>query len=108
MAGNCKQGVPIDLYLRSLISNGSLNALVTLPFLTSLSPETTESDIRGGLNESHLVLNIYRRAIFKDADMAAALSREIDEFSKELGVSKLAELYLKVLRYCLSDKQVEI
>jgi hypothetical protein len=107
MAGNWKQGFPIDLFLRSLISNGSLNALVTLPFLTSLSPETTESDIRGGLNESHLVLNIYRRAIFKDADMAA-LSREIDEFSKELGVSKLAELYLKVLRYCLSDKQVEI
>jgi GR25 family glycosyltransferase involved in LPS biosynthesis len=107
MKGNWTKGYPIDLFLRSLVAGGALNALVTLPFLTTLSPTTTDSDIRGELNAGHLVLNIYRRAAFKDADIPA-LNREIEELSKDLNVSDLAGVYLKVLRYCLSDKQVEI
>jgi hypothetical protein len=107
MRGNWKQGYPIDLYLRQLVSQGSLNAMVTIPFLTTLAPETTASDIRGELNASHLVLNIYRRAAFKDADLAS-LGREIDEFLKGVEIASFAEIYLKVLRYCLSDKHVEV
>jgi GR25 family glycosyltransferase involved in LPS biosynthesis len=107
MKGNWVKGYPIDLYLRSLVAGGALNAVITLPFLTTLSPTTAESDIRGELNASHLVLNIYRRAAFKDADIPA-LNREIEELSRGLNVSDLAGVYLNVLRYCLSDKQVEI
>jgi len=108
LSGQWKQGLPLDLYLRSLINAGSLNALVTLPFLTTLSENTAQSEIQNApLNQSHLVLNIYRRSVFKDAD-EAALNNEIDRLSNDVTVPGLTEIYLKVLRYCLSDNHVEI
>jgi GR25 family glycosyltransferase involved in LPS biosynthesis len=103
ISGKWAEGMPIDLYLRSLIWKGALNAYVTLPFLTSLSEHTTESNIQGQLNLSRLVMNIYRRAAFKDADFAA-LTEELDRLAPKQSLSDFAGLYLKILGFSLSDR----
>jgi hypothetical protein len=62
LEGRWAEGMPIDIFLRTRINQGLLNAYVTLPFATSLSRSTNESDIRGELDLSRMVLNLYRAA----------------------------------------------
>ncbi len=105
ISGQWKVGLPIDLFLRSLIQKGLLNAYVTLPFLTSLTEHTAESNIQGQLNLSHLVMNIYRRAAFKDADLQS-LREELNRLSVHRKHPDFTALYLDVLSFFLSDQQV--
>ena len=45
--GQWTRGIPIDIQVRQLIHKGQLKAHITLPFMTSISPQSIRSDIRG-------------------------------------------------------------
>jgi hypothetical protein len=99
------EGMPIDIFLRTRVKQGLLNAYVTLPFATSLSENTSESDIRGGLDHSRRVLNVYRRAWFKDAEVGL-LAEGLRGLMVTEKVSGLAECYLEMAKFVLSDQWV--
>ena len=103
--GRWTEGTPIDIFLRTEIRRGSLNAFITLPFATSLSEKTNESDIRGGLDVSRRVLNLYRAAWFKDADLDH-LARELRRLTGTVKVSGLSDCYLEACKFVLSDQWV--
>lgn len=52
ITGRWAGGVPIDLHLRRLVRERRLKAYLTVPFLTSFSPDSLASDIRGVPNRS--------------------------------------------------------
>jgi GR25 family glycosyltransferase involved in LPS biosynthesis len=106
LAGRWTEGMPIDIYLRTMIGQGSLNAYVTLPFATSLSQNTNESDIRGGLDLSRKVMNLYRASLFKDAYLDH-LANELRRLTATAKVSDLAECYLAAVKFALSDQWVQ-
>ena len=103
--GRWAEGASIDLYLRTLINRGSLNAYVTLPFATTLPDNSIESDIRGGLDPSHKMVNEYRRAWFKDADLDQS-ARELRRLTATAKISSLSECYLEAAKFILSDQWV--
>jgi GR25 family glycosyltransferase involved in LPS biosynthesis len=103
--GRWTEGMPVDIHLRNLINQGSLNAYVTLPFATSLSENADESDIRGGLDLSRKVLNLYRASLFKDADLDH-LAKELRRLTASTKVSDLAECYLEAAKFALSDQWI--
>jgi GR25 family glycosyltransferase involved in LPS biosynthesis len=105
IAGKWTEGIPIDIYLRSLIRKGALNGYVTFPFLTSLSEHTTDSNIQGPLNLSRQVMNLYRRATFKDADLKS-LGDELNQLALNPSHSDFTVLYLKILSFFLSGQHV--
>ena len=106
LEGRWTEGLPIDIFLRTLIDRGSLNAYLTLPFATSLSQNTSESDIRGGLDLSRKVMNLYRASLFKDADLDY-LAKELRRLTATAKVSNLAECYLEAAKFALSDRWVQ-
>ncbi|MGA2582811.1 MAG: glycosyltransferase family 25 protein [Tepidisphaeraceae bacterium] len=103
IAGRWTEGIAIDNFIRVLVQQGLLNAYVTLPLLTTLSTRANESEIRGDLNVSNKVMDLYRRAAFKDADLGA-LNAEMEELTRGSGVSLFANIFLKHLAFSLSDK----
>ena len=103
LAGHWTHGDPLDLFLRRLVKAGRLRAYVTVPFLTSISAASNESDIQGPLNASRRVTELYRRGFFLDAD-AKALVAEMLALTAGAQVSPLAALYLNAEMYSLSDK----
>jgi len=103
--GKWIKGMPIDLYLRASIQQGALNAYVTLPFVTSLSDQTNESDIRGGVDLSRQVLNIYRRSLFKDAN-EGQLAEEMRRLTAGAKISPFADCYVNAVKFVLSDQWV--
>ncbi|MGD0389974.1 MAG: hypothetical protein ABSC42_13580 [Tepidisphaeraceae bacterium] len=104
--GRWTEGMPIDIYLRTMIGRGSLNAYLTLPFATCLSENTIESDIRGGLDLSRKVLNLYRASLFKDADLDH-LAKELRRLTATAKVTGLAACYLEAMKFALSDQWVQ-
>ena len=105
ISGKWTEGLPIDLYIRALVHHGLLKAFVTVPFLTSLSRESLQSDIRGTVDHSRSVFEVLRRSFFVDADHAA-LSVEMEELTRSAKVSPLANLFLSAERFMLSDQWV--
>ena len=105
VTGNWRVGVPLDIFLRRLVQERHLTAYVTVPFLTSISAESDESDILGSLGASRRVSDLYRRGFFVDADRRALLEATTALTAGAL-VSPLAALYLHGVRYALSDKWV--
>jgi hypothetical protein len=82
-----------------------LNAYATLPFATSVSEKASDSDIRGNLDRSRQVLNVYRRAWFKNADFPA-LSEELRRLSADAKVTPMTDCYIQAARFVLSDQWV--
>ena len=106
MAGNWRRGLPIDLYLRSLVNEGKLNAYLTVPYMTSISTESNTSDISGSLDRSRRVCEIYRRSFFQESNLAALLS-EMQSLTAGVKVPLLASLYLHTESFMLSDQWVQ-
>ncbi len=98
-----KLGWPIDLFIRELVKRQLLKAYVTVPFQTSVSRDTLQSDIRGQLDRTRAVCTAYRRAFFQDADLQS-LDAEIQELVNGATLSPLAAIYAKALRFNLSDE----
>lgn len=105
MSNQWKFGSVLDLYIRDLVNHGLLKAYVTVPFQTSVSPSVLQSDIRGDLDCSRAVYTIYRRAFFEDADLPS-LDAELRDLTQEAMLSPLAAIYVKTLRFRLSDQWV--
>jgi hypothetical protein len=101
--GGWSNGRAIDMHMRSLIDRGKLKALTCLPFLTSTSPESYESDIRGQLDLTRRVFYIFSQALFMDADHDQLL-KELRQLTKDAKVPVLAEIYLGAVGFVLTDK----
>jgi GR25 family glycosyltransferase involved in LPS biosynthesis len=101
--GKWSQGIAIDMQHRAQINAGKIKAFTCLPFLSATSIESNDSDIRGELDVSRRVYRIYSRSLFMEADHGQ-LRRELDQLSQGAKVSPLAEIYLGVLGFSLSDK----
>jgi GR25 family glycosyltransferase involved in LPS biosynthesis len=98
-----RTGIPIDLYLRRLLRKGELRALVTVPFLSSVSDDKDQSDIRGPLDASRRVYDVFRRGFFIDADLDE-LIQEMRRLTADTIVSPLTQLYLAGYAFYRSDK----
>ena len=98
--------IPIDLYLRGLVNRKVLKAYVTMPFLTSISRDSLQSDISGAVDRSRAVHHVFRRAYFQDAELPA-LDAEMQEFTKGIALSPIEMLHLKALLFTLSDGYVD-
>jgi|EndMetStandDraft_3_1072993.scaffolds.fasta_scaffold378342_1 GR25 family glycosyltransferase involved in LPS biosynthesis len=103
LSGNWSQGLPIDLFLRSVVQKGQLKAYVTMPFITSISADSNNSDIRGGVDVSRRVCDVLRRGMFQEADMAALLE-EMKQLTTGAKVAPLVSLYLNAEMFILSDQ----
>lgn len=106
MAGRWEHGIPRDMYLRKLIRDGRLKAQVTLPFMTTYSAELgNDSDIRGSLDASHQITDIFRRSFFQEADIPA-LMQDMQQLSRSARINPHSALYLSALSFTLSDQWV--
>jgi hypothetical protein len=105
LAGGWSLGLPIDLYLRQLVHEGRLKAYVTVPFMTSVSRDSLDSDIRGSVEGSRRVCEVLRRAFFQEADWHA-LSAEMSELTQGAAIPPLAALYLQAEGFSMSDQWV--
>jgi len=105
LAGNWRRGWPIDLYLRSLVNEGKLKAYLTVPYMTSISPESNMSDISGSLDHSRRVCEIYRRAFFQEANLVSLLT-EMQLLTAQAKIPQLAGLYLHTESFMLSDQWI--
>jgi GR25 family glycosyltransferase involved in LPS biosynthesis len=96
---------PIDLFLRQAVAGRRLRAYVTVPFLTTLSPDNVESDIRSQVDRSRRVLDVCRRCSFVDADLRA-LHAELLDLTRGAAVPPRAGIFLHALSFWLSDQFV--
>lgn len=103
IGGQWSQALPIDLFLRSLVVEGKLKSHLAVPFLTSVSRDSLESDIRGNLDKSRAVSTIYRRSFFQDSD-PRALDLELQELIKDVEVTPLGAIYLRSVLFRISDQ----
>jgi GR25 family glycosyltransferase involved in LPS biosynthesis len=105
IAGQWKQGKPIDIFLRELVHTGQLKAFLTIPFITTISEGSNDSDIRGDIGRSRRVCDLFRRGLFQDADVHALLT-EMQQLTSDSKISSLAALYLNAEMFTLGDKFV--
>ncbi len=102
ISGQWKQGLPLDIFLRLAISGGTLQAYVTAPFLTTISRHSEVSNIKAR-SRSSIILDIYRRGLYKDADIPA-LNREMQQHLKDVKNSPLNALFVQTTHFLLSDE----
>jgi GR25 family glycosyltransferase involved in LPS biosynthesis len=105
IAGHWAAGWPIDMHLRDLVLRKQLKAILTVPFMTSISPHSDESEIRGELDRTRRVCDVYRRGFFQEADLSALLA-EMQRLTGGATISPLTELYLQAEKFSLSDQFV--
>lgn len=98
-----KEGMAIDLYLQKMVLLGKLNGFVTVPFLTSPTVHGEQSDIRGTLTPSRLVMDLYRRAFFKDADLNG-INEQLRRMLVGAKVDMLSTVFLNATAFVFSDK----
>jgi GR25 family glycosyltransferase involved in LPS biosynthesis len=105
LSGNWTKGLPIDFYLRSLVKQQLLDAYITMPFLTSLTVNTYESDIGNPMDLSQKVLNLYRLAAYKDANLTE-MAEEMRKLTANSTVPTYAGLFLDTVTFLLSDRYI--
>ena len=88
------------------MQEGKLKAYLTVPFLTSVSPVTLQSDIRGDVSGSRAVATLYRQAFFINADLPAIYA-QLDGLTKPaLPPSPLTAIFLRMLLFRVSEHWV--
>ena len=105
LEANSRSGVPIDIYLRALVTQKLVKAFVTVPFLTTLCLESWRSKISTDRELSQFLYHVYRRAFFLEADRESLLA-EMDRLTSGTTLPTLPSLYLKFLSFYLSDRWV--
>jgi GR25 family glycosyltransferase involved in LPS biosynthesis len=103
MKGNWKVGRPIDIFIRQQVVKGNLNAYVTVPFITTLSADSSNSDIRGDMDRSRRIYDTLRRGFFKEANMVE-LQKDMQKLIAGAKISPLIALYLNAEMFTLSDQ----
>jgi GR25 family glycosyltransferase involved in LPS biosynthesis len=107
IATRWRLGVPIDIYLRDLVHQGALKAYLTVPFQTTVSQDSLQSDIASGDARSLAVITAYRRMFFQDANLPS-LAAEMQQLIKGATHSARASVYLQTLFFNLSDQWVDL
>jgi GR25 family glycosyltransferase involved in LPS biosynthesis len=92
---------PVDLCIRNLVRDGRLNACLTVPFLTSLSPIGDFSEIRGPTDRSRRVCGAYRRSFFISANLSA-LAAEIEKLVTDICLDSHTALFIRAQEFSLS------
>lgn len=83
---------PYDIVLRDLVATGALNAAVTLPFLTTIAPEASDSQIQTETDLQLRAFDAFRRLVFIERDLAAsrsavaAIEAELPEADRLAGI----------------------
>jgi GR25 family glycosyltransferase involved in LPS biosynthesis len=103
MAGQWKSNKPIDIFLRDLVWAGKIKALVSVPFLTSVSKLSLKSDTRGPVDRSRTALELLRQAFFVDADLGQIAS-DLKRLTAGTSISKLDAIFLELTKFVLSDE----
>lgn len=92
LMGNDPLDLPYDLFLRSLIYKGMINAYVTLPFISTVSDDGLSSSIqRSEHAKTDLVWNLFRKmvwlegAAFDPTELLNKMLNEIDPRSRQFG-----------------------
>jgi len=104
--GKWSIGFPIDIYVRQLLRKRELRAFVTVPFLSSISAENNQSSIRGEIDMSRRVCDVFRRGFFVGADLNE-LVKEMRGLTQDTAASPLMQLYLSGYAFSRSDKYVD-
>ena len=83
LMGDGALDLPYDLFLRSMIHKGMINAYVTVPFITTVSDDGLSSSIQGSEHaKTDLVWNLFRKMVWlggADFDPTEALNRMLNE-----------------------------
>jgi len=103
LAGRWREGKYIDLHLRELVHSGVLRAYTTMPFVTSVGESSERSSIRGELDSSRRVHQLYRRSLYKDADHEALLG-EMRALTRGASIDAHDCLLVEALGFRLSDR----
>jgi len=101
--GKWSLGAAIDLYIRYLVHSGELKAFITLPFMSTVSGHSANSNISRKLNLSHSVSETLRRSFFQDADLEL-LTAQMREQVAATTISPLAAIYLDSAKFVISDQ----
>lgn len=103
LEGHWRRNVPVDIFLRARVDEGQLAAYTTAPFLTSVGEESEDSSIRGDLDASRRVLQLYRRSFYKDADHDALLA-QLEELRRDARLTPHRAIFAGTLAFQLSDR----
>lgn len=103
LSGNWSRGLPIDLFLREQVQSRKLRAHLCLPFITSISPESNTSDIRGDMDRSRKVCDTLRRGLYQEANLPELLN-DMRQLTAGARISPLVNLYLNAEMFILSDQ----
>jgi len=104
--GKWSLGIPIDIYVRQLLRRGQLRGFVTVPFLSSISSQNDQSTIRGQLDVSRKVCDVFRRGFFVGADLDELVD-EMRQLTSGMAVSPLMQLYLSGYGFSRSERFVD-
>ncbi len=106
LQGNSAAMLPVDLYLRGLVEQKKLKAMVTVPFLTTISPESWNSSISNSRDTSQMASYLLRQAFYLEADREALLA-EMRRMTEGINLPTLQEFYLQFVKFYLSDRWVD-
>ncbi len=67
LEGQWNSGKTIDIFIAQLIKNKKLNAFVTAPFITSITPEVAVESTIGDYGNSTQILDLLRRSLYVDS-----------------------------------------
>jgi GR25 family glycosyltransferase involved in LPS biosynthesis len=85
LMGDDPLDLPYDLFLRSLIYKGAINAYVTLPFISTVSDDGLSSSIqRSEHAKTDLVWNLFRKMVWLDGadfDPTEVLNKMLNEIT---------------------------
>lgn len=96
------EGTTFDLHLKSKIRSGEIKAAITVPFLTSLTPHSSDSSIQGQLSPDIQVGNYFRPLMSRGADFEELVA-ELRGLNAGASWSPGVECYLELLRFALRD-----
>lgn len=100
LEGQWAQGKTIDIFIAQLIRNKKLKAFVTAPFITSISPQASDSTI-ADYGRNTATLDLLRRSLFVDAS-PQALYQQALEINKGQQVDARVALYAQTIQTVLS------
>jgi GR25 family glycosyltransferase involved in LPS biosynthesis len=93
---------PIDLFLRELVKSGRIKALLTVPFLSTLSPDAEHSDVQSAKDRSRRAMNLFRSAFYRHADVDA-IAKQIAELTLAAKPDPLHAIFADMVRFIYSD-----
>jgi GR25 family glycosyltransferase involved in LPS biosynthesis len=92
---------PLDLFLRELVQSRTIKALLTVPFLSTLTPDARHSDVESETRSRH-GMNLFRAAFYRHAKLDD-LANRIAELAKGSRPDPLHSIFADMVRFIYSD-----